>query len=1124
MRMLNLDKNILAASISNSIKGLAIVFSRVSFAFGSASILLGTILLSMLLNCFMFQIDVYPQRNKIRFEKISIEEGLIQSSVVAICQDKKGFLWFGTYDGLVRYDGYQFKVFKFNPDDSTSLSENLVRIIYEDRFGIIWVGTEGGLNRFDRLKENFKNYFANSNDPNSISNNRIRGIVEDQKGELWIATEMGVNTYDRKRDAFIKYFANPTNPNSISDNFIRTIYKDREGNLWIGTNNGLDKLDVKTQKFSHYKHNPGNSNSISENSLSSILQGKDNVLWFGTRNKGVDKLIPGSTRFVHYSYNLSNPFSLQNNSKAIIHEDRFNNIWIGTYGGGLHKYDSSIDGFINYKNNQHDPTSLSSNAVYSLLEDQSGILWIGTDFGGLSKFDLRKNQFIHYGIDPGGKDGLIANNIISFYEDRTDKGKSIWIGTLGAGFAHFDRSTEKFTFHKNDPTNKNSLSNDIVRSIIKDSYGMFWIGTHEGVNKFNPRTKTFTRYTHIVDSPGSLRYNLTKVIYEDKNRNLWIGLNGGGLELYDRENDRFIHHLPESNNPNSINDDIIWCIQEDNFGNLWLGTNSGGLNYYDVKAKKFIHFTMDDPTPTRISNNKILCMYLDNENMLWLGTAGGGLNKFDIGKKVFKCIDQNDGLASNTVHSIVEDNNNNLWIGTTNGISKLNKRNDEIINFNSQDGLQGEEFHVNSVCKSITGEIFFGGTNGFNVFSPNSIKRADFIPQIVITDFLIYNKSVPIGKNIDDRIILSKSILETKKIILSHQDEVFSIQFAALDYTAPGKNLYAYKMEGFENEWNHIGTRNYATFTKLPPGNYVFRVKGSNYNGVWNETGTSLEIVIEPPIWNTWWSRLVLVLSFVAVLVLVYRIRTNSIKKYNVELEKYVAGRTDQLESINKELEAFSYSISHDLRAPLRAIDGYAKIILEEYENKVNDEGKKLLGLIRDNSKIMGNLINDILQYSRLSRADLHPQIIDMAGLVNSVLNELLDPNSKMKFEIVIRNLLPSIGDQALIRQVWVNLLSNAIKFTSKRINPLIEIGCTENEGEKTYFVKDNGAGFYPPDADKIFNIFNKLHAREYIGSGLGLALVKKIILKHGGKTWAQGELDKGATFYFSLSKSESNQ
>lgn len=1068
--------------------------------------------------------NLYTQQEKIRFEKLSIEQGLSQSSVLSIYQDHKGFIWFGTYDGLNRYDGYRFRIYRNIANDSTSLSHNFVRDIFEDRSGTLWIGTEGGLNKFDREKENFIRYKTDIKDSTSITNNRVRDIFEDKYGALWIATIGGLNRFDRDRNSFTKYYHNPNDPNSISDNLVRAIYEDRSGNLWFGTDNGLNLLDRGKGRFIHFKSDPKNSNSLSENSVICLAEDREGFLWIGTHN-GLNRFNRNNSSFTRYIFDPTQPYSLRNNTVRAIYEDHTGELWIGTYGGGLEKYDRKRNRFIHYQYNPNDLHSLSNNAIYCIYEDHSGILWIGTDYGGISKYNRRKSQFILYTNDPNNHNSLNNNLVHAFFEDPDAQGNIVWIGTWGGGLCRFNREKEEFTFYRHDPNNSFSLSNDIVRSIYKDHTGMFWIGTDGGLDRFDQKKRRFIRYQFDPTDPHSLSHNMVKTIYEDRRGELWIGTYGGGLNKYDRRRDRFIRYQFNPNDSYSLNDNIVWCIHEDRSGRLWIGTDAGGLNCFDREKGQFVHYRKDPSDSNSISDNKVLCICEDHAGMLWLGTAGGGLNRYDPDSQLFDTYTEKDGLASNTVQAILEDDEECLWISTIKGLSRFDPTTKEFNNFDVYDGLQSNEFNVGSCCKSVTGEMFFGGINGFNIFSPEKVPRNLFVPSIEITDFQLFNKSVPIGKEINDRVLLEKSISETEELTLSYRDGVFSIGFTCMDFTAPEKNKYAYRMEGFEKNWNYVGTQRTVTYTNLDPGKYIFRVKGSNNDGVWNEMGTSLRITITPPFWETVWFRMAGITLVIGFVFSAYKIRTARIRARNRELERRILERTAQLETTNnelqaanEELEAFAYSVSHDLRAPLRGINGYTNILMNDYEPSLDDEGKRICSTICNETQRMGQLIDDLLSFAHISRIDMKVTPIDMKALASSVFYYLTTPESREHIDFRVTALPWSFGDPMLIREVWMNLISNAIKFSSKREHAVIEVDY-RRDGEKViYSVRDNGAGFDMRYADKLFTVFWRLHTdKEFEGTGVGLAIVQRLVQRHGGQVWAESQVDKGAVFYFTI-------
>ncbi len=755
--------------------------------------------------------------------------------------------------------------------------------------------------------------------------------------------------------------------------------------------------------------------------------------------------------------------------------------------------------------------------VLSIFEDRLGILWFGTNFNGISKYNPSKRFFIQYKHRINDVNSVADNTIYALYQDSQG---IIWIGTSN-GLDSYDRKINQFTHYTSNPKDPNSLSDNVIRSICEDRYKMLWIGTVNGVNRFDPIHKKFTRYLPNLNDPNSLSHQSVFNIYKDRAGNIWIGTLSG-LNRYDYEKNNFSRYVNDPNNPKSLSDNFIWSIYEDTSGTFWIGTLVGGVNQFDPTKGTFIHYQYDPKNPTSISGNKVLSLFEDHTGCLWMGTTNG-LNKFDRNTGTFCRYNQKDGLPNSSIQAILEDDHGNLWIGTNSGLSKFNPATNKFKNYFESYGLQSNEFEPNSCWKFKNGEMMFGGIKGFNIFHPDSIKNDLNLPTVVMTDFQILNKPVPIGKLLDGRTILEKTISECAKINLSYVDNVFSFGFAALHYASPNENLYAYMMEGFEKEWNYTdANRRFATYTNLPPGQYIFHVKASNNQGAWNESGTFLKILITPPFWETWWFRVVVVFFIFGLLFLGLQIRTARIRTRNRELEQHVSDRTGQLQLANKELEAFAYSISHDLRAPLRAIDGYTNILLEGYEPMLDKEGKRVCTVIRNETKRMSKLIDDLLSFSYLGRAEMQVSSINMEELVHSVYNELTTLVSRENIDFHVAHLPPAIGDPTLIHQVWVNLISNAIKFSSKQTRSVIGVE-HKQDGEKiVYSIRDNGVGFNMQYSDKLFGVFQRLHSdKEFEGTGVGLAIVKRLIDRHGGIIWAESQVDKGAAFFFTLPRKE---
>ncbi|MEQ8995883.1 MAG: two-component regulator propeller domain-containing protein [Coleofasciculus sp. B1-GNL1-01] len=749
--------------------------------------------------------NAYAVESKLKFEHITVKDGLSQSGVATIIQDNQGMMWFGTQDGLNKYDGYNFTVYKRKEDSSISLSDNFILSLYEDHLGTIWIGTEnGGLNEFDRTTEKFTHYIHDSHNLKSISSNYVSSIYEDSWGKLWVGTGGGgLNQFNRETHQFTHYTHNPDDSNSLSNNTVLSIYEDSWGKLWVGTDGGgLNQFNRETGQFIHYTHNPNDSNSLSNNTVSSII------------------------------------------------EDRFGNLWLATsswqvnsYGTALDKFEPKIEKFTHYTHDPANPNSLSDNIVGYIFRGNSEILWFGTGFSGIDKLDTKERKFVDYKHDPAIQQSLIDNHISSIYDSGSGL---VWIGTYNKGLDKFDRETEQFTSYTHNSDKQNSLSSDNIWSIYEDHSSIVWIGTGGGgLNKFDQKTGQFTYYTNDKDNPHSLNDDYIWSIYEDHFGVLWIGTFHGGLNKFDRETERFTHYKYDPNDPYSLSDNNIFFIYEDYENILWIGTVNGGLNKFDRETEKFTRYTHNPNNPNSLSYDRVLSINEYPAGTLWIGTYGGGLNKFDIATETFTHYTENDGLPSNSVVGILADDNGNLWLSTGNGLSKFNPEAETFRNYDVGDGLQGNEFDgVKAYAKTKDGAMLFGGLNGFNLFYPDQVKDNPHIPPIVITDFRIFDKSVQ----------LNPAISVAKEIKLSYKDDFFSFKFAALDYTNPEKNQYAYKLEGFDHDWIYSGTRRYASYTNLDPGTYTFRVKGSNNDGVWNEEGTSLTITIIPPPWKTGWA------------------------------------------------------------------------------------------------------------------------------------------------------------------------------------------------------------------------------------------------------------------------------
>lgn len=853
----------------------------------------------LLLSSIVVYGNTFGQIENLKFQHLGINDGLSHSNVRGILQDGQGFMWFSTDDGLDKYDGYKFTVYKNDPNDPASLSHNGLWKIIEDRSGNIWVATwGGGLEKFDRTTERFTHYRHNAHDETSISDDFIYSIFEDSNGNIWVGTnKSGLNLLDIKTNKFIRFQHNEQDPGSISDNEIRQIWEDRAHNIWIATGHGgVNLFDRKSKTFKRFTHDPSNPKSIASNSVRTILQDKKGNLWFGTYGEGLDLYIPERSEFRHFKHDPSNSNSLTHNAIQCLEEDDDGNLWIGTENGGISIFNLHKNRFINYKHDDIDRGSLSDNSVYALFKDSKGNIWIGTFNDGVN-FINKDVKITHY-RHTSSPNSLSNNLVICLHEDSRE---NLWIGTDGAGLNKLDRRSGKFTHYRHEKGNPNSICGDYVLSAIEDHAGNIWIGTWgDGVTVFNPEKNTYRHFKNDPSDPSSLSGNNIWKIFEDSDENIWIGTYGNGLDLYNSATGNFTHFTSDAGNPESLSLNAIYLIIEDRKGYLWIGTDGGGINRFDRKTGKFKRYT-NDPSMKSLSHNRILGLCEDKSGNLWIGTHQG-LNHLNTKTDEFTVYGIKEGLPGEVVMGILEDNNGNIWAGTNKGLFKLDPRSKKIQIFTAADGLQPGD--LSQAClKSKTGAMYVGGKTGFSEFYPDKMVAVDFEAPLVLTGFEIFNKPVPVSAAPGSGSILTQPISKTKEISLSYKHSVFSVQFASLNYTSPERKLYSYMLEGFDDDWNNVSPVHSATYTNLDPGQYIFKVRALNSSGSLSSNTTELKITISPPFWRTWWFRAIAVLSIGGLILGWYAYRYNLIKEQKVELEKQVKERTSELEELYTEIK-----------------------------------------------------------------------------------------------------------------------------------------------------------------------------------------------------------------------------
>lgn len=835
------------------------------------------------------------QINTIRFETINVEGGLSQNAVLSIAQDSQGFMWFGTEDGLNKYDGYQFTVFEHDPEDLTSLVDNYVSEIFVDRSGDIWIGTRGGLDRYDRQTDSFAHYPSAADDSAGLVGTWVISIYEDKQGTLWVGTEEGgLNRFDRGSGEFTQFRREGFTPSSVSENAVRVVYEDREGRLWIATHIGLEQFDRAGERFVPHLPSPDGSNREVSPDISSICEDDQGRLWLGTEDDGLYRFDPESDGLLHFTHDPDDPNSLSHNRVRAVMIDHLGQLWVGTQNGlNLLSPDQVADAereasFQRFQHDPFDPNSLSGDAVWSIFEDRGGVLWFGTWGGGLSKYNRSTDHFRLYQHRPNRENTLSDNMIWAIEEDRQGR---LWIGTFNGGLNRIDRASDTIKVYQHHDDEPGSLANNDVRSLLEDSSGRLWVGTAGGLDLYRPAMDDFEHFTHDPGDNSTLSGPRVNVLLESRSGDIWVGTRYSGLNHFDPETGAFTHYRHSLYDPKSLSDDRIWALYEDDQGALWVGT-LGGVNVLKPGSEDFIRYQHDPDSTDSLSENAVFAFAEDRKGRLWVGTWGGGLDRFDPESQTFHHFTERDGLPNNTIYGIEVDAEGNLWMSTNRGLCKFNPKLETFRNFDVQDGLQNNEFNVGAHAKSDSGEMFFGGIHGFNAFFPTDIRRNDHVPPVVITTVYKFNQPV------------YHDLLPEAHIDLSYRDSFIAFEFAALDYYAPENNQYAYMLEGFDEGWVDAGTRRYVSYTNLDGGSYVFRVRGSNGDGIWNNEGAALYLTVAPPFWETIWFRGGILLIIVVLGVTGYRLRMHAVEARSRELETLVQERTNEIEQRKDELDA----------------------------------------------------------------------------------------------------------------------------------------------------------------------------------------------------------------------------
>ncbi|UCS92055.1 response regulator [Echinicola marina] len=1072
-----------------------------------------------------------------KFTHYTSQDGLPQNSVLAIMQDQKGFLWFGTDDGLAKYDGYQFTIFKHTPNNNTSLRNNVIRDLVQDKHGFIWISTEGGgINIFDPKTEEFFPLNEQRPIPDLTNSAKTNNLIIDKSGNIWVST-LSDGIYKICPEKHIKEitlhnylktlefnYLNKFN-SSINDNKIWQVFEDSKGNIWIGTYEaGMQVLAPNASKFIEVPiHHQGEKIK----SIKAFYEDSEGTIWVGTEKHGVFKRSKDEEifqQFIPVSPSLSRKMVKENITGFL--EDQQGHLWIGTLGGGLFVLDQQTDKMFHYVDNPSDPYSLNGRSVYKLFEDKDGNIWIGMYSGeGLNKINPKAQHFEHYrpqSNHPGSLSGKMVKSILK------DRESHLWVGMFNGGLNLKRKQKTEFEQIALPEYGSNKPEQTNVQVIFEDQNGKLWIGTDgSGLYGYHPATGKFSTYLYQENDPTSLSKNEVWAITEDQEGHLWIGTaNGGGLNQFDPKTGKFKHFLYEANNRKTPSFNDIRSLLLDRQNRLWIGTYGGGLNQYNFSNGHFTYYQHDQNQANSISHNIITSIYEDKNGYLWIGTFGGGLNRMDPNTGHFSHFREKDGLPSDVIKAVLEDNTGQLWISTVKGLTLFNPEKGTFKNFTADDGLQSDEFNLGAAYKDEnTGKLYFGGTNGFNAFLPDQVRQTQVPKTPELTQLRVLNHLVSPGDTVENKILLQKSISFSDKLVLNDVHNSFELAFSSLEFNGQDKIQYAYKLDGFDNNWIYTDAdRRYAPYTNLKAGEYTFRLKTTSENKLQSSEERILQLIVLPP----WYQSTPAYLAYILLgILLAYIIK--SIISFRIKLKndlRFERLEHQKQEEINQLKLRFFTNISHELRTPLMLI----KVPLEQLLSRtdISQQVHFQLNSIHNNASRLLRLINQLLEFRKqeTGHVKLEVQEIDPKQFSQNIFTsfEAMAKHRNIDFSLNCAPHLPATVwfDLDQMEKVCYNLIYNAFKFTSdggkiainlyKGSLPFKE----ENLSALALEVEDNGKGILAEHQDKIFERFFQVQngdGKLTAGTGIGLALSKNIVEFHHGQIYMESQPNKKTTF-----------
>ncbi|MDN5201978.1 two-component regulator propeller domain-containing protein [Fulvivirgaceae bacterium BMA10] len=1047
--------------------------------------------LIVVLILFIDQMTVEAQQHALTFEHLSISNGLSSNRIQCLFQDSKGLIWIGTDDGLNLYNGYDVSIYQHRAGELNSLSSSQIKAIAEDQSGDLWIATSKGLDKYVRSRNQFLSVDFNTNQSFSGDANHINTIYVDRKQRLWIGTKAGLAYLHANK---IEYVSNFAARQKGKDHAIFSIAENDQGNLVLGTANGLMLFSIENSTLQTYL----NEFTI-QGRINKLYIDKQRQLWIGTTSGP-------------YSWNrskkelrsLGKELPALNNEIIDVQEDQNEAVWFAT-SDGLLIYDPEKNKVQHHQKNVSIKNSLLDNKLSCILRDKKGDMWLGTDFRGVNIHHQDNYSFLHYQAGPT-LEGLKGQVISAIKEDK--KG-NLWMATEDAGLNYFIQNEQRF-INLDLSTRADGIEHNSIRSLELDGHGNLWIGTlGAGLSYYDINKKYLIKYSSQYKSTISGDHILA--LRKDHQDNLWIGTENG-LDIL-RENSGGFHHLTREKVASE--DDAIYAIFEDSKNNIWIGTGSNGLQLFLPKQNKFARYRHDEKDPHSISSNKVLCIFEDSKGQLWIGTEGGGLNLFYTHDKTFLSFNHSQGSLANTVFGILEDDQGNLWLSTNRGVLKFDPQERQFQNFQEQDGLQSDQFNYNSYLKTSRGEIIFGGMNGFNIFNPEDVRKNAYQPPIVLTDLFVNNVEIEPG----DTLLGDGHISELKELILGHDQNDIRIGVAALNYTFPKQNRYAYQLSDYNTQWVENGTNRFFSFINLVPGSYTLKVKAANNDNVWSVEPIALRITVLSPWWQTQLAWLAYLLLALTIFLIARNIIMSRLKlRHQLKLERL---KHEQAEELYQSKLKFFTNISHEFRTPLTMILGPVEDLLKKEENK---QQFRQFRMMEKNAKRLLRLIDQLLDFNKIKNGKLELNATEddliefLQNLVEPFFAYAQHQHINFKLDVPDSQVILYF-DKEMMDKIIYNLLSNAFKFTDPEGQVLLKV--KEQDGCVAILVEDTGCGIPEEEISTIFERFALIQSENrHHGTGIGLELTKELVELHQGTIKVESVVGSGSRFTIELPKS----